>query len=129
MKELLAHLINRGYVSFNPFTYEIRNKQYAVSTEDSFDWYVHELPPADVLHKIIEMSHKYYDKLEIGDNYKYNFFWDLLAFDSKYDLTADVCFDDYEEALKFGNEYNLFNIADLYDNDEDDYLSDTEDEI
>lgn len=125
MREIILQLINRGFVAFNPFTMKIRDERYAVSTEDYMDWSIAEIPPETVIQNIIEMSHKYYDKLDIGDNYKYNFFWDIIAFDSNYDLSADICFDDYQEALEFGNKYELFNIADLYGDEEFD-LPDTE---
>lgn len=122
-------LVSRGFVSFNPFTLELRNHQYAVSTEDSLSWNVDEKPPMEIIQMIIDMSHSYFDKLKIDGDYKYNFYWDLLAFDSTYDLTSDICFDDEMEALKFANEYELYNVANLFDDDEDDYLSDTEEEV
>lgn len=121
------HLIDHGQVSYNVFNYTIRSVGYLVPLE----FYFEELFDLVSFEKIVEEIEENIADMRTRYASDYDFekalYVDISATESFYQVTMDLWFADFSEAIKVAEELDIpsediFSIADgcyIYDNEDD----------
>ena len=121
------HLIDNGQVSYNPFDYTIRSVGYLVPLEFYFEDLVDLVP----FEKIIEEVEQNIANMRVAYEGDYDFekalYVDISATDSFYQVTMDLWFEDFSEAVNVAEQldipsediYDIANQCYIYDNEDD----------
>lgn len=121
------HLINHGQVSYNVFDYTIRSVGYLVPLEFYFEDLVDLVP----FEKIVEEIEENIADMRTTYAGEYDFekalYVDISATESFYQVTMDLWFADFSEAVKVAEELDIPS-EDIYDIDNQCYIYEDEDD-
>jgi len=127
----ILHLIDKGWVAFNPYNNEMNRPPYQVTIaemEESIS--VDILTPEDMMDFALETFVNWHSP-ELKKVDKDKIFVLIMAYDSFYEVSYEVAFDDFFEACEFANDHEIYEVYDqksgnvIY-TDEEDLPSDEE---
>lgn len=121
-------LVEHSWVSFNPFTYELRRKcGYLVP----IDFYFEDLIDVTSFENLmIEINNNiaFFREEYIADyNFEEAFYVDISAPDSFYQVTVDLWFEEFSDAINIAEQLDIPS-QDIYDISEQCYIYDNEEE-
>lgn len=126
--EVVKLLVNKGNVSFNAFGGTIRKGGYLVP----IDYYHEDLIDIVSFEEILDVVNADIPDIEKEYEADYDFdkalYFDINATDSYYEVTMDLWFADFDEALRVAEDldipseeiYDITNECFIYDDEEDD---------
>lgn len=107
-------LINKGQVSYNPFDFTLRPIGYLVP----LDFYFEDFVDLVQFEKIIEEVEENIANIRMAYEGEYDFekalYVDISATESLYQVTMDLLFVDFSEALKVAEDFDI-HPEDIYD--------------
>lgn len=126
--EVVKLLVNKGNVSFNAFDGTIRKAGYLVP----IDYYHEDLIDIVSFEEILDVVNADIPDIEKAYEADYDFdkalYLDINATDSYYEVTMDLWFESFPDALKVAEDldipseeiYDIANECYIYDNEEED---------
>ena len=126
--EVVKLLVNKGNVSFNAFDGTIRKGGYLVP----IDYYHEDLIDIVSFEEILDVVNADIPDIEKEYEADYDFdkalYFDINATDSYYEVTMDLWFANFDEAVKVAEDldipseeiYDIVNECYIYDDEEDD---------
>lgn len=127
----ILHLIDRGWVTFNPYNWEMNRPPYQVTIaemEDSIS--IDIMTPEEMLDFALETFVNWHSP-ELKKVNKDKVFIFIMAYDSFYEVSYEVAFDDFFEACDFADAHEIYEVYDsisgnvIYTDEED--LTDEDD--
>ena len=126
--EVVKLLVNKGNVSFNAFDGTIRKAGYLVP----IDYYHEDLIDIVSFEEILDVVNADIPDIEKAYEADYDFdkalYFDINATDSYYEVTMDLWFESFEDALRVAEDldipseeiYYIINECYIYEDEEDD---------
>lgn len=126
--EVVKLLVNKGNVSFNAFDGTIRKAGYLVP----IDYYHEDLIDIVSFEEILDVVNADIPDIEKAYEADYDFdkalYFDINATDSYYEVTMDLWFESFEDALRVAEDldipseeiYDIINECYIYEDEEDD---------